>query len=152
MLRTLLALQLFQVLFIALHDWLPLGRFNDPAAARAENPDGKLLRSTVLSTAPFAALLIVTVLQYPGPISAELLTWLRVGYGLLFLGELNAWWIPYLVRAQPERAARYAKLFGRTHSFLPARNGIRPNTLHILLHATTVATLVVLAVAKAHHV
>jgi hypothetical protein len=36
-------------------------------------------------------------------------------------------------------------MFGNTHAFLPERNGIRPNTLHILLHACTAATLVLLA-------
>jgi hypothetical protein len=39
-----------------------------------------------------------------------------------------------------ERAARYQAKFGRTHAFLPARDGIRPNTLHVILH---VATLVI---------
>jgi hypothetical protein len=37
-------------------------------------------------------------------------------------------------------------MFGNTHAFLPERNGIVPNTLHCILHAATVATLVVLTV------
>ena len=35
LLDTLLGLQVFQVLFLALHDWIPLGRLNDVKAARA---------------------------------------------------------------------------------------------------------------------
>jgi hypothetical protein len=35
-------------------------------------------------------------------------------------------------------------MFGNTHSFLPQRNGMVPNTAHILLHVATLATLVVL--------
>jgi hypothetical protein len=80
---------------------------------------------------------------YPG----WLWWWLWISYGLLLVGELNAWWLPYLVKpADPERVARYRAMFGNTHAFLPERNGIVPNTLHCILHAATVATLVVLTV------
>jgi excisionase family DNA binding protein len=48
------------------------------------------------------------------------ITWLWISYGLLFIGELTAWWIPYLFHSQPERAARYQAMFGATHAFLPA--------------------------------
>jgi hypothetical protein len=37
-------------------------------------------------------------------------------------------------------------MFGKTHSFLPPRNGMVPNTAHILLHLATAATLIVLLV------
>ena len=70
--------------------------------------------------------------------------YLCISYGLLFIGELQAWWIPYFGKPQPTRAARYGELFGNTHSFLPARNGIVPNTLHTVLHATTLLTLIAL--------
>ena len=33
----LFLLQLFQVAFLLLHDWIPLGRLNDIAAVRREN-------------------------------------------------------------------------------------------------------------------
>jgi hypothetical protein len=36
-------------------------------------------------------------------------------------------------------------MFGKTHAFLPVRNGIRINTLHVILHVATLTTLVVLA-------
>jgi hypothetical protein len=38
----LLALQAFQVLFLWLHDWIPLGRLNDVAAVRGEDTTGRL--------------------------------------------------------------------------------------------------------------
>ena len=72
------------------------------------------------------------------------ITWLWISYGLLFIGELTAWWIPYLFHSQPERAARYQAMFGATHGFLPERNGIRPNTLHVILHIMTLTALVLL--------
>jgi hypothetical protein len=64
--------------------------------------------------------------------------------GVLFLGLLRAWWIPYLVLPDRERAARYQIIFANTHSFLPRRNGMAPNTLHVLFHLSVVATLILL--------
>jgi hypothetical protein len=42
-------------------------------------------------------------------------------------------------------------MFGTTHAFLPERNGIRPNTLHIILHMATLITLVLLGALTALH-
>lgn len=61
---------------------------------------------------------------------------------------MNAW-IPYLFRPKPERAARYQVMFGATHAFLPERNGIRLNTLHVIFHVATVALLIVLGALTA---
>jgi hypothetical protein len=73
-----------------------------------------------------------------------LLWWLGVSYSLLFVGELKAWWIPYLFLPEPALAARYQVMFRDTHAFLPERNGIRPNTLHVILHVATLTTLLAL--------
>jgi hypothetical protein len=71
--------------------------------------------------------------------------YLLVAYGLLFLGDLDAWWVPYLVLwPQPKRAAQYQAMYGNTCAFLPPRNG-NSNQLHFILHAVTLATLLVLA-------
>jgi hypothetical protein len=145
----LLAFQFIHVLFLAFHDWIPLGTLNDVKAVRAENPAHKLFLGTLISLIPFAigftASCIYLGRTYPG----WLRWWLWVSYALLFLGEVEAWWIPYFFGAKPERVARYEAMFGRTHAFLPARNGIRPNTLHVMLHTATVATLIVLGVLAA---
>jgi hypothetical protein len=49
-----------------------------------------------------------------------------------------------LTPRESQRAVRYDAMLDRTHGFLPIRNGIRPNTLHIILHTATNLTLVVL--------
>ena len=138
----LIALQIFHVLFLLLHDWTPLGRLNDIAAVRRENSLRFMVIGTLVSTAPFAVGMVLTGMSLDHPFSRFLLTWLWVSYLWLFVGELEAWWIPYFFIDQPKRAARYAAMFGNTHAFLPARNGIRPNTLHVILHAGTLATLI----------
>ncbi|HEY2108980.1 MAG TPA: hypothetical protein VGH17_03710 [Candidatus Acidoferrales bacterium] len=145
-LGALFVLQVFHVLFLLLHDWIPLGKLNDTKAARAEVSSGKLLAATLISTAPFAFGLAASAVNLGKPFPPWLLWWLGVSYLLLFIGELKAWWLPYLFVPEPERAARYQTMFGGTHAFLPVRNGIRLNTLHVILHSATVAILFVIVV------
>lgn len=147
MITALLALQLFHVLFLALHDWVPLGRLNNVAAVRAADPLAKLLAATLISTLPFLIGLAASAHFAGAPLPSWLRIYLWISYGLLFLGELQAWWIPYFLIAEPARAARYQTMFAGTHAFLPVRNGITPNTLHVILHTATVAMLLLLAVA-----
>jgi hypothetical protein len=40
-------------------------------------------------------------------------------------------------------------MYGSTHSFLPERNGIRPNTLHMTFDLATIAILIILGVLTA---
>jgi hypothetical protein len=140
----LIALQCFVVLFVALHNWIPLGKLNDVKGVRAANPRSKLLAGTLIGATPFAIGLAASAVYFGRAYPAWLFWWLWISYGLLFVGELRAWWIPYLFHPEPERAARYQAMFGETHAFLPERNGIRPNTLHVILHIMTLTTLVVL--------
>jgi len=72
--------------------------------------------------------------------------YLWASYTFLFVGELDAWWVPYFFGSKPERVARYQAMFGGTNSFLRERHGIIPNTLHVILHSSTVALLAALAV------
>ena len=146
---SLLVLQLSQVLVLALHDWVPLGTLNDLHAGRCLDRVSKRVLATLISTLPFAFGLAWSCVYALAPAyPVWLLTWLWWSYGILFAGELWAWWVPYLVRPQPERAARYQLLFGRTHRFLPVRYGIVPNTLHCLLHLATFSTLLLLWAAR----
>lgn len=142
----LLALQVFQVLFLWFHDWVPLGRLNDVAAVRRQDPTSRLVVVTLIQSVPFTIGLYFSLKYFGRPYPHWLNNWLWISYGLLFIGQMRAWWVPYLLRAEPERAARYQVMFGKTHSFLPQRNGLVPNTAHILLHLATAATLVVLFV------
>ncbi len=143
----LVALQVFVVLFIALHDWIPLGSLNDVRAVQSADPTRKLGLVTVLSTLPFAIGLIATVHNAGRPALPHWLLWfLWITYGSAIYGLLRAWWIPYLLLPDPVRAARYQTMFGRTHTFLPMRHGISPNTLHVTLHLVIVAIVILLAV------
>lgn len=141
----LLGLQCIQVAILLLHDWIPLGSLNDVRAARKAHAVPAMVLATVISSLfPFIGLLLSLVYLsagWPGWVYVYLLA----AYGFLFIGELEAWWIPYLVWPQPRRAADYDAMYANTSGFLPRRNGIRINTLHFLLHTATLATLLTLA-------
>jgi hypothetical protein len=142
----LLALQTFQVLFLWVHDWIPLGPLNDVAAVRSQDTTRRLVTVTLIQSVPWSIGLWFSVLHFRQTYPHWLYYWLLISYGLLLVGQIRAWWIPYLFRTEPERAVRYRIMFGNTHSFLPLRNGMVPNTAHILLHLATAATLVILVV------
>ena len=142
----LIALQVFQVLFLALHDWVPFGRLNGVSAVRRQDSTLRLTVVTLIQTLPFAFGLFWSMRDFGPPYPVWLTRWLFVSYLILLVGQLRAWWLPYLLRPEPQRAERYRAMFGRTHSFLPERNGIVPNTAHVLLHIATAATLCVMLV------
>jgi hypothetical protein len=148
-LEVLIALQVVQVAILWLHDWVPMGPFNDVKRVQAQDTRARLIRVTLIQSVPYTLGLIFSVTYQRTGHPAWLLIWLWVSYVLLFVGELRAWWWPYLIRPEPERAARYDKMFAGTHAFLPRHNGITPNTLHCVLHAATAGTLIALAMARA---
>ena len=138
------ALQIFPLLFVLLHDWLPLGHWNDVAAFHKSTTLPEKILSLLIPSAPVAFGLTFTLLHTATPHRVSFRLILAAVYGSLFLGELEAWWIPYAFGASAERVARYRALFSATHSFLPARHGITPNSLHVALHASTLATLILI--------
>jgi hypothetical protein len=140
----ILCLQCFQVAILLLHDWVPLWPLNDVAAARRAHSLPSLALGTLISSLLPMIGLALSLVDMKSPWPGWLYKYLLAAYGFLFLGELEAWWIPYLVWPQPKRALEYEAMYGRTHAFLPPRHGIRINTLHVMLHAATVAALILL--------
>jgi hypothetical protein len=140
-----LACQSYVVLFIAIHDWIPLGKLNNLAGVRAADTTQRLLGVTALSVLPFAIGLAGSI-YYAGSRFPDWLFYvLWISYVAGVYGMLRAWWIPYLLVADPVRVARYQVRFAHTHAFLPVRNGIRPDTLHVSFHVVVLITLVLLS-------
>jgi hypothetical protein len=144
MMLAFLGCQLYLVLFIGLHDWLPLGRLNNLAGIRAVDTMPRLLLTTLLSVLPFAVGLAGTLYYFAGRFPMWLIWFLWITYGLALYGVLRAWYLPYLVYRDATRAARYQERFAGTHAFLPVRNGIRPDTLHVTFHAVLAVTVALL--------
>jgi hypothetical protein len=147
----LLGLQCLVVLFVALHNWIPLGKLNDMRGVRQEFPGRKLLITTLINFTPYAFGLVASALYFERAFPGWLFWWLWISYGLAVYGSLKAWWIPYLWRPNPTLAERYWVMHGATHTFLPERNGIRPNTLHVMFDVMIVAILIVLGVLTARN-
>jgi hypothetical protein len=143
--HALVICQVIAVIFLALHDWVPLGTLNNVTGLRAVDTSAKLLFSTVVSTLPFAAVLFASVLYMNDHFPARLIWWLWATYIACAYGILRAWWIPYLGSPDPDRAARYRVRFAGTNGFLPVRNGIRPDSLHLVFHTLVVSILIMLA-------
>jgi len=141
-----LALQGLVVAFLLLHDWIPLGRLSNLGAIESEDSLRRRIFVTLLPAVPTAIGLYASAERFGRayPNWLELLLWIT--YGTLVAGILRAWWIPYLLIPDPERAARYQVLFAGTHTFLPKRNGMAPDTLHTAFHVVCVSTLVALLV------
>ena len=134
------------MLFIALHDWIPLGALNNLAGVRTVDTAGKRVAVTALSTLPYAIGFAASAYYASTGFPMWLMWWLRISYGAGLYGMLRAWWVPYLLVPDPVRAVRSQMRFAQTHAFLPMRNGIRPDTLHVCSHAIYVVTLILLGV------
>src|ERR1700689_3007255 len=141
---TFLALQTFVVVFLLFHDWIPLGRLNNLAAIRGQDTLMRSIFVTLLPAVPAAIGLFFSAEHFGRSYPDWLETLLWITYSVFIVGILRAWWIPYLVLPDAERAARYQIIFAGTHSFLPRRNGMAPDTLHTLFHLVTLATLIAL--------
>lgn len=128
------------LLFMLSHDWIPLGSFNDIPGVRAENSIGGLIKITIINTLSVLVVIVIALLfigkRYP--IWARI--WLIIHLGSILFGAILAWWVPYLFGADAEMIERYNVMFGNTNAFLPVKNGMVPNTIHVLFHLTLLMT------------
>ena len=60
----LLALQCFEVLFLLLHDWVPLGTLNDLKGVSTADSFGKRVAATLMSATPFAVGLVASIIYF----------------------------------------------------------------------------------------
>jgi hypothetical protein len=97
MLLTLICLQTIQVAILWFHDWLPIGNLTDIPAVQAHDTRSRLIRVTLVQSVPFTIGLFASVAYARTSHPTWLNSWLWISYGMLFAGELRAWW-PYLVR------------------------------------------------------
>src|SRR6202030_2367189 len=105
-------LEIFQVAILLFHDWLPLGRLTDLPAVRRVHGNRALALATLAGALPaiLGLTFTLTFLSHGWPHWYR--TYLIYAYGFLFIGELQAWWLPYLLWPQPKRAAEYSVMFG----------------------------------------
>jgi hypothetical protein len=139
----LIATQAIQVVFLLLHDWVPLGRLSNLAAVHSIDSKSNLFWTTFLSALPYLLGLGFSIATFPRwPMALNIyLEWL---YGISLVAILWAWWIPYLSPSDSPRAERYRQRFAGTLTFLPKRHGFSPDVLHTAYHAVVLTTCILL--------
>jgi hypothetical protein len=78
----LVALQVYVVAFIGLHDWVQLGDLNDVGAVQAADSRTRLIKVTVYSTLPFALALVACAVYADTRFPGWLNWFLYIVYGL----------------------------------------------------------------------
>ena len=138
---------LLQLLLFLLHDTVPLGRWNNLTALRAAVPLRRRIIGTLMNTA--IGLLALYFFHMSSMHHSQMaLTWLIVLQAFMVYGEVRWWWYPYFAGASPVLVARLRPNWEGTLTFLPERNGIRPNALHCVMHTMTLAALIFAILAK----
>jgi len=87
----------FQVPFLWLHDWVPLGGLIDVDTPSSRG-DAHPKRTWTIGVC-------ISLLHFRRPYPDWLYDWLVISHSLLFIGQIRARWIPYLFRPEPKRAA-----------------------------------------------
>lgn len=135
---------LVQLVTFVLHDTVPLGRWNNLAHFRQEIPRARRLRGSILNTATALGTVLLFWLGWiqQGFMAGDFRMTLLITLGILLYMELNAWWRPYLFGATPAMVEKLRPNWAGTYAFLPLRNGLRPNAMHSVMHASTLAAFV----------
>lgn len=132
----------FILLFMLVHDWVPLGQLNDVKAVSESRSVNELIVVTLIGAGQILLLLVLMLLFMGKKYPIWIKLWLVIHQGFILAGALLDWWIPYFFGfGAEERVERYNVMFGNTHAFLPVNNGIVPNTLHVAFHFTLLVCL-----------
>ena len=84
------------MLFLALHDWVPLARLNNIAAVRRVHGVQRILIGTLINAVPFTFGLEQAFITRGQPLPHWLWMYLIISYGILFAGEIEeSWWLTY---------------------------------------------------------
>ncbi|SET21969.1 hypothetical protein SAMN05216389_10729 [Oceanobacillus limi] len=123
------------LLFMLLHDWVPLGPLNDVEAIKAAKSSGELVTTTLIGVIQIVLLMTIILIYIGRKYPLWIKLWLMIHPSCIFIGAILSWWVPYLFGIGAEvKVADYTLMFSNTHSFLPVMNGIVPNTIHLIFH------------------
>jgi hypothetical protein len=139
---------LVQLVTFALHDTVPLGRWNNLGRFKREIPLGRRVRGSLQNSVTALAVVGVFYMGWMrgGESAGDWRMALLITAGVLLYMEFRAWWRPYLFGSTPEEVAKLLPNWEGTYAFLPVRNGVRPNAMHVLMHASTLAMFVLAVV------
>lgn len=126
-------LQIVLFFIMTFHDWVHVPPLTDIRALEKNSSiKGRIINSIIF------ALFVLIPLTLTGAYASHFPTWV-VGtiagfYGVLSLGTIASWWIPYLFGSSDAHKEAFSE-YKATHHFLPARgDNVVPNTFHVILH------------------
>jgi hypothetical protein len=128
-----IALQVILLFLMTFHDWVHLPPLTDiRELEKHSSKTGRLINSFI-----FALLILIplslTYFYAPG-LPYSIRRTIAIFYGLLTLGTILSWWVPYIFGSSAAHKAAFAE-YRTTHHFLPKRNdNVTPNTFHVILH------------------
>jgi hypothetical protein len=130
-----------QFVAFAVHDTVPLGRWNNLGRFKREIPLARRVRGSLMNivTAGAVVLLFYAGWAHGGDLAGDWRMTLLITLGVLIYMEFRAWWQPYLFGATPAIVEKLRPNWEGTYAFLPERNCIRPNAMHCVMHASTMA-------------
>jgi hypothetical protein len=114
------------------------------AQFRREVPLKRRVRGSVANSATAGAVVVLFLLGWVrgGEMAGDWRMTLLIMMGVLVYMEFVAWWRPYLFGATPEIVEKLRPNWEGTYAFVPVRKGIRPNAMHAIMHASTLAGFV----------
>jgi hypothetical protein len=140
-----IVLQIILLFFMVGHDWIhvpPLTNIRE--LEKHSTKKGRVINSILFFLLIFVPLFLTCYFNpsYSHYFNTDysayprwVLVFLVAVYGVLFLGTLFSWWVPYIFGNYSHEHAQGFGEYKNTHHFLPARgDNIVPNTLHVLLH------------------
>lgn len=141
---------LVQLVTFAFHDTVPLGRWNNLGQFKREIPLGRRVRGSLQNSVTALAVVGVFYMGWMrgGASAGDWRLALLITAGVLLYMEFTIWWRPYLCGSTPEEVAKLLPNWEGTYAFLPVRNGIRPNAMHVVMHASTLAMFVLALVDR----
>jgi hypothetical protein len=132
-LLTFIVLQIVLLFFMTFHDWVHLPPLTDiRELEKHSSQKGRLISSAIFFLIVFIPLLLTILYRNSFPVWA--LITIATSYGLLTVGTIFSWWVPYFFGSSEKHKADFAE-YRNTHHFLPARSdNVIPNTFHVILH------------------
>ena len=130
-----LIIQCILFFFMALHDWVDIPPFTDLAALKKAHSLKFRLIGSFVNAILVLIPVVVTTYYFDSPIPLWARLFFVFVYGLITFGTITAWWIPYFGGGYwlHGNEAGFEE-YRNTHSFLPPRDHVVPNTLHVVLH------------------
>lgn len=137
-----LVLQIILFFFMTFHDWVHLPPLTDiRELEKHSSTKGRLINSGIFAL--IIAIPFTLTWFYKTDFPWWALITISTFYGILTIGTILSWWVPYFFGSSPEHKAAFAE-YHHTHHFLPKRgDNVVPNTFHVILHIQIWTCLVI---------